>query len=118
MLDENKIIEVLKQCYDPEIPIDLWSLGLIYNIQIEKNKTPNTYKVNILMTLTTPGCTMGSHMANDIKTKLEQIDSVENATVDVTFEPEWTPEMMNEDARIKLGFSEQKEQKDNEQAWE
>ena len=118
MLDENKIIGVLKQCYDPEIPIDLWSLGLIYNIEIEKNEHLDTYKVNILMTLTTPGCTMGSHMANDIKTKLKQIDSIEDANVDVTFEPEWTPEMMNEDARIKLGFSEKKENKANEQSWE
>tara|TARA_Y100000588_G_scaffold356766_1_gene413351 strand:- start:14 stop:370 length:357 start_codon:yes stop_codon:yes gene_type:complete len=118
MLDENKIIEVLKQCYDPEIPIDLWSLGLIYNIEIEESETLNNYKVNILMTLTTPGCTMGSHMANDIKTKLEQIKSVEHAHVDVTFEPEWTPEMMNEDARVKLGFSEKKEQTNDNQSWE
>ena len=72
MLDENKIIEVLKQCYDPEIPIDLWSLGLIYNIEIEESETLNNYKVNILMTLTTPGCTMGSHMANDIKLNLNK----------------------------------------------
>tara|TARA_Y100001970_G_scaffold278912_1_gene385338 strand:+ start:1028 stop:1384 length:357 start_codon:yes stop_codon:yes gene_type:complete len=118
MLDENKVIEVLKQCYDPEIPIDLWSLGLIYNIEIEKMKNLDSYKVNILMTLTTPGCTMGGHMANDIKTKLEKIDSIDDANVEVTFEPEWTPEMMNEDAKVKLGFSESKDQKHTNQSWE
>ena len=66
---KDKIIEILKQCYDPEIPIDLWSLGLIYEISSE-SLTNGKNKVEIIMTLTTPGCMMGEHMANDIKTKL------------------------------------------------
>ena len=113
---KEKIVDILKKCNDPELPIDLWNLGLIYDLNINQNG--DNFDVSILMSLTTPGCTMGSHMANDIKTKLKQIDSIEDANVDVTFEPEWTPEMMNEDARIKLGFSEKKENKANEQSWE
>ena len=105
MLDENRVIDVLKQCYDPEIPIDLWSLGLIYNIEIIEIEQKSKYDVNILMTLTTPGCSMGNHMAADIKTKLEKIDLIKDAHVDITFEPEWKPEMMNDKAKTKLGFS-------------
>ena len=104
---ENKIIEILKQCYDPELPIDLWSLGLIYEI----NATPiedGTYKIGIIMTLTTPGCTMGGHMANDIKQKLENLDEISTANVEITFNPPWEPSMMNNEARKKLGFDEQK----------
>ena len=109
MLDENKVIDVLKKCYDPEIPIDLWSLGLIYNIEIIEIKKTSKYEVNIIMTLTTPGCSMGKHMALDIKTKLEEIKLIDRAHVEITFEPEWTPDLMNEDAKIKLGFSQKKE---------
>ena len=118
MLDESKVIEVLKNCYDPEIPIDLWSLGLIYNIEIIKIQESSEYEVNILMTLTTPGCSMGNHMALDIKTKLEAINLIDNAHVDITFEPEWTPDMMNEEAKLNLGFSQKKETEENNIKWE
>ena len=118
MLDENKVIDVLKKCYDPEIPIDLWSLGLIYNIEIIEIKKTSKYEVNIIMTLTTPGCSMGNHMALDIKTKLEEIKQIDSAQVEITFEPEWTPDLMNEDAKIKLGFSQKKEPEDNDITWE
>ena len=67
-LREN-IVEVLMNCYDPEIPLDLWSLGLIYDISISNDESPKK-KVNIIMSLTTPGCSMGQHMADDIKSKL------------------------------------------------
>jgi len=100
---ENKIIDVLKQCYDPEIPIDLWSLGLIYEInakQLEDGKN----EVGIIMTLTTPGCMMGEHMANDIKQKLENLDEISVANVEIIFDPPWEPSMMNDAARKKLGF--------------
>ena len=107
LINKNDVIEVLKQCFDPEIPIDLWSLGLIYNIDISKNKSGNS-NIKIIMTLTTPGCSMGNMMAMDIKSKLEANDSVDNTDVEVTFDPPWTPEMMNDDARTKLGFSKPK----------
>ena len=100
---ENKIIDVLKQCYDPEIPIDLWSLGLIYEInakQLEDGKN----EVGIIMTLTTPGCMMGEHMAKDIKQKLENLDEISVANVEIIFDPPWEPSMMNDEARKKLGF--------------
>ena len=103
MVSENEVIDVLKQCFDPEIPVDLWSLGLIYNIKISENSSGNS-DVNILMTLTTPGCSMGNVMAMDIKSKLEINDSVDMADVEVTFDPPWTPGMMSDDARDKLGF--------------
>ena len=103
MVTENEVINVLKQCFDPEIPVDLWSLGLIYSIKISKNSSGNS-DVNIIMTLTTPGCSMGNVMAMDIKSKLEMNDSVDMADVEVTFDPPWAAEMMSDEARVKLGF--------------
>ena len=122
MVNEDKIIEVLKQCYDPEIPVDLWSLGLIYNINISEAKN-NKSDVSITMTLTTPGCTMGSYMAEDIKMKLSGIEEISSSEVDVTFDPPWKPEMMNDEARKKLGFpvnetANTDEQKKEERDWE
>ena len=109
MVSENEVIDVLKQCFDPEIPIDLWSLGLIYSIKISENSSGNS-NVNIIMTLTTPGCSMGNVMAMDIKSKLEMNDAVDMADIEVTFDPPWTPEMMSDDARNKLGFPASNEQ--------
>ena len=112
---KDKIIDVLKQCYDPELPIDLWNLGLIYEIssnELENGKN----EVSIIMTLTTPGCMMGDHMASDIKQKLENLDEIEEAKVTITFDPPWEPSMMNDEAREKLGFNnsqESKEKSDN-----
>ena len=103
-INENEIIDVLKQCFDPEIPIDLWNLGLIYKIDITP-KEDNTNDIYILMTLTTPGCTMGQYMADDIKSKIQNIDNINNINVEVTFDPPWEPDMMTDEARIKLGFS-------------
>ena len=99
----DKIIDVLKQCYDPEIPIDLWNLGLIYNIQFDEDAKDKT-DVKITMSLTTPGCSMGNHMAEDIKTKVSAMEEISNCEVNVTFDPPWKPEMMTDEAREKLGF--------------
>ena len=66
-INKENIIEILQECYDPEIPIDLWNLGLIYNINIQNNN------IDITMSLTTPGCTMGQYMADDIKSKLDDL---------------------------------------------
>ena len=109
MLEKEHVIEKIKTCFDPEIPIDLWNLGLIYDIKIINKKKTD---VEILMTLTTPGCTMGQHMADDIKSKLENIDDINQATVEVTFDPAWEPEMMSDEARIKLGFTDKKSSKE------
>tara|TARA_B100001142_G_scaffold330085_1_gene396096 strand:- start:1733 stop:2083 length:351 start_codon:yes stop_codon:yes gene_type:complete len=109
---KNKIIDVLKQCYDPELPIDLWNLGLIYEINYNELKSGKN-EVGIIMTLTTPGCVMGEHMASDIKQKLESLDEIELARVAITFDPPWEPSMMNDEARKKLGFSDKKEDTSN-----
>ena len=115
---KDKIIEILKQCYDPEIPIDLWSLGLIYEISSEQLDNGKN-SVGIIMTLTTPGCMMGEHMSNDIKTKLETLDEIESANVEITFEPPWEPSMMHEEARKKLGFDKpDKEKNEKKIDWE
>ena len=97
-INEDIIISILKECYDPEIPIDLWNLGLIYEIDI------NNQNVIITMSLTTPGCTMGNYMADDIKDKVSQLENVKSVTVDVVFDPPWQPEMMTDVGRKKLGF--------------
>ena len=117
---KNKIIDILKQCYDPEIPIDLWNLGLIYNIDIIKDKNTKS-DINVLMSLTTPGCTMGQQMADDIKAKVSSIPEINEVSVKVTFEPTWKPEMMTQEAREKLGFDKEvtKVQKEElETTWE
>ena len=98
-----KIIDILKQCYDPEIPIDLWNLGLIYDIDMTTAENDKN-DVKITMSLTTPGCTMGQHMADDIKNKVKALEKINNIEVTVTFEPPWTPEMMTDYAREKLGY--------------
>ena len=100
---KTEIIEILQKCYDPEIPIDLWNLGLIYNIEIidTENKDKN---IEITMSLTTPGCTMGQHMADDIKKKIMELEKINSVEVSVTFDPPWTPEMMTNYAREKLGY--------------
>ena len=98
-----EIIEVLKQCFDPEIPVDLWNLGLIYDIDFDSQDKDKT-DVKITMSLTTPGCGMGSQMANDIKEKVSAMDEVNDVDVTVTFAPPWNPEMMSDEARSKLGF--------------
>ena len=111
-INKEDVIEILKQCYDPEIPIDLWNLGLIYEITIKD------HNINITMSLTTPGCTMGQHMADDIKSKLENLKNVNEVCVDVVFDPPWQPEMMTNEGRKKLGFEPSKKDNNNQREWE
>ena len=103
MEKEKEIINILQECYDPEIPIDLWNLGLIYDIDLKKTKTTK-YDVKITMSLTTPGCSMGQHMSDDIKNKVNSLKEINDVEVRVTFDPQWKPEMMTDLARKKLGF--------------
>ena len=117
---KNKIIDILKQCYDPEIPIDLWNLGLIYNIDVQQNDN-GTSDVKVVMSLTTPGCTMGQHMAEDIKSKVSAMEVIRSVDVEVTFDPPWKPEMMTDEARKKLGFNnvvQESQQEQLETTWE
>ena len=103
-IKEAKVIEILKQCYDPELPVDLWNLGLIYNIQIQEAYDETKSDINIVMSLTTPGCTMGDQIAQDIRNKLEALTEVNQAFVEVTVDPPWNPEMITEEAKKKLGL--------------
>ena len=100
---KNSIIEILKQCNDPELPIDLWNLGLIYDLKIYE-QPKNKFGVDITMSLTTPGCSMGQYMIEDIKSKIATLKDMTNINVEITFDPPWSPEMMTEEGRHKLGF--------------
>lgn len=102
-VDESLIWEQLKTCYDPEIPIDVVELGLIYRCEIEKDENQaNT--VNIDMTLTAPGCGMGPFLVDDVQTKVAQVPNVANVNVELVFDPPWNPEMMSEAARLQTGL--------------
>ena len=115
MINKNKIIEVIKQCYDPEIPVDLWNLGLIYNIEFKKIEK-NNYYIDITMTLTTPGCGMINVIADDLKNKLLKLKNVCEVNINITFEPPWEPNMMSKKAKTILGL-ETSENKQNSN-WE
>ena len=99
---KNNVIDILKQCNDPELPIDLWNLRLIYDLKI--NEQDKKFAVDIIMSLTTPGCTMGQYMIEDIKNKMASIKSISSVNVELTFDPPWNPKMMTEEGKIKLGL--------------
>jgi metal-sulfur cluster biosynthetic enzyme len=99
MATKEEVYEVLQQCYDPEIPVNIVDLGLIYDVQIEGSK------VTVKMTLTAPGCGMGGMIAGQARQKiLDNIDGVEEATVDLVWDPPWEPSRMSEEAKQKLGI--------------
>ncbi len=96
---ENKIVEALKTVHDPEIPVNIYDLGLIYEINIDENN--NVY---IEMTLTAPGCPVAGPLVNEVKQKTLQVEEVNDADVDLTFDPPWDMEKMSEEAKLELGF--------------
>ena len=96
---KEEIINVLKTIYDPEIPVNIYELGLIYNIEINDNK-----RVSIQMTLTSPACPVAGSMPIEIENKLYSIPEVDYAEVKVVWEPPWNQEMMSEVARLELGL--------------
>lgn len=100
---EKLVWEQLKTCYDPEIPINIVDLGLVYECQV-KNAGEGERDVAVTMTLTAPGCGMGDVLVMDVKEKLELIPTVRSALVDLTFDPPWNREMMSESARLKTGM--------------
>lgn len=95
----EKIIAALKTCYDPEIPIDIWELGLIYEIGISEQDD-----VTITMTLTTPHCPAAESLPADVEQKVAAVEGVASVKVDITWEPAWTPHMMSEAARLELNL--------------
>ncbi len=104
MVTEDQVIATLKQVFDPEIPIDVWNLGLIYNISINDDGDSTKQNINITMTLTTPGCQMVQHIKNDVKTKIETMESVNEVTINMTFDPQWNVNMISKEARKKLNI--------------
>ena len=101
LIQKEEVIKILKQCFDPELPVDLWNLGLIYDIKIQEAYDETKSDINIIMSLTTPGCTMGDQISQDVRNKLEALDKVNQAFVEVTFDPAWNPEMITEEAKKK-----------------
>jgi len=96
---EAKVVEVLKSCYDPEIPVNIHELGLIYLVQVD---LPGS--VYIRMTLTSPACPVAGTLPPEVERKVAAIPGVEDVRVEVTWEPPWTPEMMSEAARLQLNI--------------
>ena len=95
----DRIIDVLKSCYDPEIPVDIWELGLIYEININEGND-----VHIMMTLTSPACPVAETLPPDVEQKVRDIPDVNTARVEITFNPPWEKDMMSEEARLELGM--------------
>ncbi|MBR2862775.1 MAG: DUF59 domain-containing protein [Bacteroidaceae bacterium] len=96
---EERIIEVLKTVYDPEIPVDVYNLGLIYRIDLHDDCT-----LDVDMTLTAPNCPAADFIVEDVRLKLAGISEVAEAKVNLVFEPEWDKDMMSEEAKLELGF--------------
>ena len=100
---EQVVWEQLKKCYDPEIPVNIVDLGLIYDCQLETAPEGKS-KVAIKMTLTAPGCGMGEVLVQDVRRRVEEIPEVSEADIDLVFDPQWSMEMMTEAARLQLGL--------------
>ncbi len=96
---EERIVDVLKTVYDPEIPVDIWNLGMIYKIDVKDDGT-----VDIDMTFTAPSCPAADFILEDVRTKVESIEDVKAANVNLVFEPAWDQSMMSDEARVELGF--------------
>ncbi len=96
---EEKIIQTLKTCYDPEIPVDIFELGLIYEIIID-----NDANVKIKMTLTSPACPVAGSLPPEVEAKVKSIPEVKNAKVEIVWSPPWDKDMMSEVAKVELGF--------------
>ncbi len=96
---EERVIEILKTVYDPEIPVDIYNLGLIYRIELHDDGT-----LDVDMTLTAPNCPAADFIVEDVRIKLDGISGVKEAHVNLVFEPEWDKDMMSEEAKLELGF--------------
>lgn len=96
---EERIVDVLKTVYDPEIPVDIYNLGLIYRIDLHEDGI-----LEVDMTLTAPNCPAADFIVEDVRTKLEGIEGVKDTRVNLVFDPEWDKDMMTEEAKLELGF--------------
>ncbi len=97
---EDKIVEMLKTVYDPEIPVNVFDLGLIYRIEL----SDDLKQLDVDMTMTAPSCPMADFIVEDVRQKLETIEGLTTVNVNLVFEPEWTQDMMTEEAKLELGL--------------
>ena len=96
---EEKIVDVLKTVYDPEIPVNIWDLGMIYKIDVKEDGN-----VDLDMTFTAPSCPAADFILEDVRTKVDSVEGIKSANVNLVFEPVWDQSMMSEEARVELGF--------------
>jgi FeS assembly SUF system protein len=99
LVSKEEVVTVLKDCYDPEIPINIWDLGLVYDINVENDN------VGVKMTLTAPGCMMGGMIAEEVKAKIKAMSGVKDAKVELVWDPPWTPDKMSEEAKAQMGIA-------------
>lgn len=97
---QERIVDVLKTVYDPEIPVDIWNLGMIYKIEVNDDGT-----ADLDMTFTAPNCPAADFIVEDVRTKLESVEGVKAANINLVFEPVWDQSMMSEEAKVELGFA-------------
>lgn len=97
---QERIVDVLKTVYDPEIPVDIWNLGMIYKIEVNDDGT-----VDLDMTFTAPNCPAADFIVEDVRTKLESVEGVKVANINLVFEPVWDQSMMSEEAKVELDFA-------------
>lgn len=95
----EEIVKVLKTIYDPEIPVDIYELGLVYDVMVNTD-----YEVKILMTLTSPNCPVAESLPAEVQEKIMKIEGVKDAEVEITFDPPWTRDLMSEEAKLELGM--------------
>ena len=95
----EKIIRVLKSIFDPEIPVDIYELGLIYDVFVNEE-----YEVKVLMTLTTPNCPVAETLPLEVEEKVKSLDDVKDAEVEITFDPPWSQDLMSDEAKLELGM--------------
>ncbi|WP_417589633.1 iron-sulfur cluster assembly protein [Owenweeksia hongkongensis] len=95
----EKVVDVLRTIYDPEIPVDIYELGLIYDVHVS-----DELDIKILMTLTSPNCPVAESLPEEVKEKARSVDEVNEVEVEITFDPPWTKDMMSEEAMLELGF--------------
>jgi len=95
----EKIVEVLKTIFDPEIPVDIYELGLIYDVFVNENND-----IKVLMTLTSPNCPVAETLPMEVEEKIRTLEEVKSAEVEITFDPPWSQDLMSEEAKLELGF--------------
>ena len=96
---EERVVDVLKTCYDPEIPVNIYDLGLIYEVKVQEGND-----VFVKMTLTSPACPVAETLPPEVEQKIREIPDVNNAKVEITFDPPWDKDMMSEEAKLELGM--------------